>query len=517
MSRDAQVPTPLFPPKRWSFSRQSRSKLGAVLLLMAMVAAACGASGEDSVATSSLSAAADDAADAMVDMDSSGPTYALAQRVTDGNADSAGADRMFAPAAEAPPIAPEAEPVSGDASPNLSGSAGGEPVAAQLPDIGRDIIYTATLELASTDVSTATRDAIRAVEARGGFLFSQETTGGANGRSVLTFKVLPDQFQAVLSELGSVGNVRSQSISADDVTAVVVDLESRINTAEASVLRLRALLDGATELDTIATLENQLLQRETSLEQLRGQLRMVQDQVDLATITVFVTELLNRPAVSIEAMTFAGHDAGFSCFDAGRVSQGETGDPITTCYRITNTGDTPLVDVVIDDPSTGATVSSMVLVDGDITQIDPGESVTLAHEFEIESDLKLRTVVTATGLDQNGDPLDDEVKATAGTMRLNLLEVEDDGFPSFGEVLGRSWDALVTAAIVIALVAVAIAPFAAAALVLGFIGLKLYRRMPRTPRVETIPPAPTPPPPSSDAENKDDADAEDDADNKAAV
>ena len=155
---------------------------------------------------------------------------------------------------------------------STTGSAGAE-VSAQLPDLGRDIIFTATLEISSTNVSEATRQAIRSIEGRGGFLFAQETRGGAGGTSVLTFKVLPEHFQAALNDLGSVGEVRSQSISAEDVSAVVVDLQSRINTAEASVKRLRNLLDDASELATIATLENQLLQRETSLEQLRGQLR----------------------------------------------------------------------------------------------------------------------------------------------------------------------------------------------------------------------------------------------------
>ena len=230
------------------------------------------------------------------------------------------------------------------------------------PTWARDIIFTATLEISSTNVSEATRQAIRSIEGRGGFLFAQETRGGAGGTSVLTFKVLPEHFQAALNDLGSVGEVRSQSISAEDVSAVVVDLQSRINTAEASVKRLRNLLDDASELATIATLENQLLQRETSLEQLRGQLRTVRNQVDLATVTVYVTELLNRPGLALEAMAYEGHDGGFGCFDASRRPLGgSSGDPVTICYRVTNTGDTPLVDVTLDDAALGATIGSLGL------------------------------------------------------------------------------------------------------------------------------------------------------------
>jgi len=296
------------------------------------------------------------------------------------------------------------------------------------------------------------------VQQRGGFLFSQDTQGGAFGSSVLTFKVLPDQFQAALNDLGSVGTVRSQSISADDVSAVVVDLESRINTAEASVIRLRDLLDGATELQTIATLENQLLQRETTLEQLRGQLRSVRKQVDLAAITVFVTELTNRPSMNLETASYGGHDGGFGCFDSQTTRSGEVGDPITICYRLTNTGDTPLVDLTLSDPALGATVGDLVLVDGDRTSLDPGDSVVLAHEIELVEPVRVRTSATAIGLNADGNRIDDTVKATAATMRFDVTNF-DSGIPGFGEVLGNSWNALKTALIAIALLAVAVAPF----------------------------------------------------------
>lgn len=460
-------------------TRRLPRRLAAVFVLFLLLAAACG-SGVDSF---------DSATNASVAADSRG---------------GAGADRAEAyegePAGDYEVVdAVEADFDDAPSGVTTTGAAGTE-ATAQLPDLGRDIIFTATLEIASTDVTEATRQAIRSIEARGGFLFSQETRGGSGGTSVLTFKVLPEHFQAALNDLGSVGDVRSQSISADDVSAVVVDLESRINTAEASVIRLRNLLDDASELETIATLENQLLQRETTLEQLRGQLRTVRNQVDLATITVYVTELLNRPGLAIDTMAYAGHDAGFGCFEAANIRSVEAGDPVTVCYRLTNVGDTPLVDVTLDDSALGASIGSVVVVDGTVTRIDPGETLLLAHEVELTEAVRVRTSVTATGLDTDGNPLEDEVRATAATMRFDVLEV-DDGIPSFGEVLSDSWDTLVTAAIVVALVAVAIAPFVAALLVIGTPVWFWMRR--RNARATSRPPRPTPPapaPPSASGE-----------------
>lgn len=435
--------------------------------LFALLLSACG-TGADTAATSADYAgdtadAADDAGDAAEDAG-----YAEAPREPDA------AVRSDGVAGEAEELAAEDTAGNADSDAATTGSAGGA-AQAQLPDLGRDIIFTARLEIASTDISAATREAIRSIEARGGFLFSQETRGGAGGSSVLTFKVLPDQFQSALESLGSIGTVQAQSVSAEDVSAIVVDLESRINTAEASVTRLRNLLEDASELETIATLENQLLQRETTLEQLRGQLRSVRNQVDLATITVVVSELTNRPALALDTMAYRGHDGGFGCFDVTTARTVDAGDPLSVCYRLRNVGDTPLVGFAIEDPALGASIGSAVVVDGSITRLDPGQSVVLVHEVELDESVRLRTSATATALDTDGNELDGLVEATAAILRLDVV-TDDSGIPSFGEVLSDSWNALTTAAIVIALVAVAIAPFAAVALLIAIPVWMVLRR-----------------------------------------
>jgi len=122
--------------------------------------------------------------------------------------------------------------------------------------------------------------------------------------------------------------------------------------------------------------------------------------------------------------------------------------------------------------------------------------VLLAQELELAEPVRVRTSVAATGLDADGNEIEDEIRATAATMRFAVLEV-DDGFPSFGEVLSDSWNALVTAALVITLILVAVAPFAAVALVLGIpAGLLIRRRRAnRPPTQPTQPASPAPQPP----------------------
>lgn len=437
----------------------SRIRLLALIVLTTLIAAAC--SGDFDAMSTATEAASDSsfAVTSSRSYDESGDAASEDSYDYESEAyDSDGADEAMAEPGEV----------------SVTGSAGNQPVQ-QLPDLGRDIIFTAWLDLGTTDVSAATRDAIRTVEGLGGFLFSQETQGGSGGSSVLVFKILPEYFQTAMNDLGSIGSVRAQSISADDVTAVVVDLESRISTAEASVTRLRKFLDEATDIEIIAKLENQLLQRETSLEQYRGQLRSVRNQVDLATINLTVTELLNRPALAVSMTSHPIHDAGFSCYEPSVQPTAEPGDPATICYRLDNVGDTPLVNLTVEDPVLNSSIGDLIVVEGSITQLDPGETLILAHEVELTESVRLRTSVSATALDTEGNPLADEVTATAPRLRLDVVEV-DDGLPSFGDVLASSWKTLVTIAVLIAIAAVAVAPFALVALVLAPLAVFLFRR-----------------------------------------
>ena len=179
-------------------------------------------------------------------------------------------------------------------------------------NVGRDIIFTAELTVAVTDVAGAEEEATRLIRGLGGFLFGQRTVGSPEPLSVLTFKVAPEDFQEALRRLGSLGEIRTQHVTADDVTERIVDLESRINTATASVERLRELLENATDIKSIVELENELLVRETQLETLRGQLRTLQDQVALATIVLTLTEAASRPAIELSVTAFNSRSRGTS-------------------------------------------------------------------------------------------------------------------------------------------------------------------------------------------------------------
>ena len=236
--------------------------------------------------------------------------------------------------------------------------------ALQPEDLGRMIVFTATITIEVEDVVSAGEQAQAAVAGLGGMLFGQETTTGPGARSVLTIKVPPENFDEALSRLAGVGDLVEQTVFADDVTERVVDLESRITTAEASVERLRAFLETAESVEAVAAFESELLERETELEVMRGQLRTLEDQVALATIVLVLTEPIPpepRPALEVTQTAYVGHDGGAGCPGVDEITVDE-GDDLTVCFEVANTGDTPLGEIEVRDPGLEAEHEDLIPV-----------------------------------------------------------------------------------------------------------------------------------------------------------
>jgi hypothetical protein len=196
--------------------------------------------------------------------------------------------------------------------------------AAQLADAERAVIRTAELEVRVDDVPGASERALVVVEAAGGFLSGQRSDLSGDARAVLTFKVPPDAFLDVLTDLAGLGDLVQRRVGSDDVTEQVVDLEGRLAATTASVDRLRALLADAADVPQVVAVEGELARREGELESLTGQLRSLRASVDLATVTVTLTPVpgsAGRPDEPDDDPTFADglRTAGRALVAAARV------------------------------------------------------------------------------------------------------------------------------------------------------------------------------------------------------
>jgi hypothetical protein len=106
-------------------------------------------------------------------------------------------------------------------------------------------------------------------------------------------------------------------VTTEDVTAQVVDLEGRLASATGSMNRLRALYDRAETVGEVVAIEAELVKREAEVESLQGQLRVVESQVALATITLTVARLVPvAPTAESASGFFAGLDRGWEALTA---------------------------------------------------------------------------------------------------------------------------------------------------------------------------------------------------------
>ena len=405
------------------------------------------------------------------------------------------------------------------------GAALAVPTALTPADLGRDIIYRATISVQADDVSAASSEAVAIVQGLGGIVFNQTTRTEPQPSAQITFKVLPDDFRTALGRLAGVGKLVDQSISADDVTERVVDLESRISTAETSVTRLRRLLEEAVELEDVAQIERELLDRETTLEVLRGQLRTLRGQVDLSTITLTIHQSPTvLPDTGIEVGAWISDDADDPCLG----TQHLTADPDSTvyiCLEVENTGASALTGVSIRSRYVRLDVDDFEAVQGDFRRIEPRELLVAVLEVPITDGrlagrvarrgLEIGLEVEATPVDAQGATLQ-EVSAEAN---LWLDIPEDESLPGFADSVSDGAGFLRTIVGVVLVVVGVLIPFLPfAAVIAALIWWRRRRRggtrSDRTPKPERKPrsrrkgakaEAPAPEPPASEPEGSDDS------------
>ncbi len=339
------------------------------------------------------------------------------------------------------------------------------PTAQTLEDLGRDIVYTATIEVEAEDVAAAGEEAARIVAGLGGIVFAQNTATHPKPRITFTFKVLPVDFSTAVDRLASVGNLMRQQISADDVTERIVDLESRITTSVASVARLRSLLENATDLDNVAQLERELLERETTLERLRGQLRTLRDRVDLATITFTIEqspEVLPATGISVALWVSEGDDD--PCLgDQHVVAKAES--VVNFCLEVENRGEAALTRLSLESEPLRLAEETFEVVEGGFARITSGERLVATLPVQM-SDGRLGGRAATRGIELwvsvTATPVDDDSEALAeisDTSWVTVEVTEDESLPGFTDAIGRGASMLVAVFSVALIVVGAAIPF----------------------------------------------------------
>jgi hypothetical protein len=187
---------------------------------------------------------------------------------------------------------------AGEAPPETS--AGGDAVADVATPVepvttGPRVIQTAsvTLTVARNRFEEAISSARTIVAGLGGFVTGSSASQGGGQRLVqgtLVVRVPAAAYDRAMSQLARLGQVEARTETGEDVSQQFVDLGARRAHLEAVEAQLLEFLEKTRTVGEALAVQNRLDDVQLQLEQVRGQLRYLDDQTAYATISLTVSE-----------------------------------------------------------------------------------------------------------------------------------------------------------------------------------------------------------------------------------
>ncbi|MBA4493710.1 DUF4349 domain-containing protein [Paenactinomyces guangxiensis] len=162
----------------------------------------------------------------------------------------------------------------------------------------RKVIYTANIKLTVKDYKQTRTKLEQIVDQHQGFLItSSESKNKESQSGNLTFRVPQAEFQSLLKELQKIGDSTPDiTITGNDVTEELVDLESRLKAKKAMEKRLLDLMKQAKDTKDLLDISRQLDETQVEIEQIKGRLQYLNNKVNLATIHVQITQNFVPPS-----------------------------------------------------------------------------------------------------------------------------------------------------------------------------------------------------------------------------
>jgi hypothetical protein len=175
-----------------------------------------------------------------------------------------------------------------------------------VPTVGPSIVQTASLALSVPmgEFDQTIQRARTIAAGAGGFVVSSSASQGEDHRLVsgaLVVRVPERVYASVMEQLSRLGRVEAREEAGQDVSQELVDLEARIRHLEAVEARLLGFLEQADTVSAALTVQSELNRVQLELEQARGRLAYLDDQVAFATVSLDVRE---------RQVAVAGEDGG---------------------------------------------------------------------------------------------------------------------------------------------------------------------------------------------------------------
>lgn len=166
--------------------------------------------------------------------------------------------------------------------------------AAELPQNHKWII-TMSLNAETNDLDAALAAVSSRINGMGGYIESQQINNNSSYRRTrsasMTVRIPAEVVDDFVNEVSGVTNITSNSRFVRDVTLAYTDTEGRVNALKTEEQRLLELMEQAEKMSDLLEVESRLTEVRYQLESYASQLRLYDNQIDYATVDIYITEV----------------------------------------------------------------------------------------------------------------------------------------------------------------------------------------------------------------------------------
>ena len=157
----------------------------------------------------------------------------------------------------------------------------------------RKLIRNANVELEILSFDNAVAKITTFAKEDGGYIATTSSNKQANGklRGTIVVKVAPENLDRFLQKIRGLGELKNQTLGTEDITKAYFDTDARLKNARVMEQRLIDMLKKKSEdINDLLQVEKELARVREQIEQMQGELKFWDSQVQFATVTISLAE-----------------------------------------------------------------------------------------------------------------------------------------------------------------------------------------------------------------------------------
>lgn len=165
-------------------------------------------------------------------------------------------------------------------------------------EASRMVVQNSTLSLLVSDVRGSSDEIVAYAQKQGGFMVSSSySRPNESPFATVTVRVPTQKLEESVNYLrGLALKVTSESLMGKDVTDSYVDIKERLATLNKTKEKFEAILDSATKVEDILTVQRELINIQSQIDSLNGRQQAIEQNVAFTAITVYLsTDELSLP------------------------------------------------------------------------------------------------------------------------------------------------------------------------------------------------------------------------------